>query len=88
MVCFQGFAATKFCHLSVQKNASGGSTLKFELTSEPPEALPLIIGDAIHNLRSALDHIWARLYRVLGLDDSDVYFPFKGTRESLEPIAC
>ena len=44
-----------------------------------------IIGDAVHNLRSALDLLACDLVRLNGGDTSNVYFPFAKTREGLEP---
>lgn len=33
----------------------------FELLAEPPLPLSVIVGDVVHNARSALDHLWAAL---------------------------
>jgi hypothetical protein len=35
----------------------------FELVVEPPLPLSVIVGDVVHNARSALDHLWAALIR-------------------------
>jgi len=41
-----------------------------------PSELPLIIGDAIHNLRSALDHlVWQLIEAAGGTPNRDTYFP-------------
>jgi hypothetical protein len=40
-----------------------------------PKEIPLILGDAIHNLRAALDHLACILVRENGQPDNDVYFP-------------
>jgi hypothetical protein len=42
----------------------------------PPKHLPTIIGDAIHNLRSALDLLACDLVRLNGRSASETYFPF------------
>jgi len=53
---------------------------QFEFTLDPIGLLPgTIIGDAIHNLRSALDLMASELARIKGLNDKDVYFPFAAT---------
>lgn len=49
------FLKTDFYRLHVEKNVDGSNVLKFEMTGSIPQKMPLIIGDAIHNLRSALD---------------------------------
>ena len=41
-----------------------------------PTELSAIIGDAIHNLRAALDLLACELVRLNGGSDEDVYFPF------------
>jgi hypothetical protein len=44
-----------------------------------PYDIALIIGDAIHNLRSALDHMACELVRAKGKSDDDVVFPILKT---------
>jgi hypothetical protein len=52
----QAFAATDYYSLRVDKDAeTGNNILKFSVTKAPPEETALVIGDAIHNLKSALD---------------------------------
>jgi hypothetical protein len=46
---------------------------------EVPSDFSAIIGDAIHNLRAALDLMACELVRLNGQDDSDVYFPFSAS---------
>lgn len=48
-----------------------------------PEDIPLIIGDVVHNLRSALDILWNTMVRRLGGDDTLSYFPIHEKREEL-----
>ena len=43
---------------------------------EPPEDLPLILGDALHNLRAALDHLAIAVVEANGGNVNGVYFPF------------
>jgi len=43
-----------------------------------------ILGDAIHNLRSALDLMASELARINAKDDSDVYFPFASSATYFE----
>lgn len=43
-----------------------------------------IIGDAIHNLRTALDQMASELARINDRSDKDVYFPFAVDLETLE----
>jgi hypothetical protein len=46
--------------------------------------LGAMIGDAIHNLRCALDHTVSEIVRMLGGNDADVHFPMHETRKELE----
>lgn len=48
--------------------------------------LSAIVGDAIHNLRSALDQSISELARLNGKSDSNVYFPFSGTEDDLDTM--
>jgi hypothetical protein len=48
----------------IEKDANTGNiVLKFSQTKEPPTDIPLILGDAIHNLRSALDLAYCEIIR-------------------------
>jgi hypothetical protein len=49
-----------------------------------PEAIGAIVGDVIHNLRSALDLGACELVRAAGKNTKDVYFPFSETAEGLD----
>jgi hypothetical protein len=40
-----------------------------------PDNIPLILGDAVHNLRSALDHLACELVRSENVEPRGVYFP-------------
>lgn len=46
--------------------------------------IPLAIGDAIHNLRSALDHLACDVVRLNGRNPKGVYFPFGTDPDTLE----
>lgn len=64
-----------------------GNTVKwaFEYTGSPAEWGP-IVGDVIHNLRSALDLAAVECVRLNGGDDREVYFPFAGEEASLDKM--
>lgn len=49
-----------------------------------PEHFGAIVGDIIHNLRTALDLTACEMVRVAGQDDKDVYFPFCERVEDLD----
>ena len=50
--------------------------------AEPiPGTLSPIIGDAIHNLRSALDHVALVLFRSRGIKDKKIQFPIASTKK-------
>lgn len=47
--------------------------------------IPLVIGDAIHNLRSPLDHIWTAFGRAANAESAKfMTFPFHQTRKNTE----
>jgi hypothetical protein len=53
----------------------------------PPPELPLIVGDAMHNLRSALDHLAQQLYMAAAgsnRSDRDPEFPVAEERRGVE----
>jgi hypothetical protein len=49
-----------------------------------PDSIPLILGDAVHNLRSALDYLACELVRSVGVDPKKVYFPISDSPEQYE----
>lgn len=57
-------------------------TLRYRPTQPIPEKIGLIIGDAVHNLRSALDHL-ATGIRTGMVWKSDGHFPMRKRREDL-----
>lgn len=60
------FIKTDFCSFGIQKDSAGRNFLKFKMTKEPPCELPLILGDAVHNLRAALDIAYVELITNIG----------------------
>ncbi len=58
----------------------------FQITQvEPwPDEVPLVLGDAVHNLRTALDLLAGDLVRLAGLSSKGVYFPFSESAETLD----
>jgi hypothetical protein len=53
------------------------------ITEELSDQAPLIIGDAIHNLRTALDLLACDLVRLNGGNIKKVYFPFASEGDNL-----
>jgi hypothetical protein len=80
------FVKTDFCRLHVEEHKDTGDyVLKFEMTKPIPEEVPLTIGDAIHNLRSALDLMACEIVSLSGGTPSKwTNFPFRDTRQELE----
>ncbi|WGJ14132.1 hypothetical protein QEV83_15970 [Methylocapsa sp. D3K7] len=65
--------------------ARGGIEFNFTLNVEAaPEWLGAIIGDVIHNLRTALDLTACEIVRAADENDEDVYFPFSKSADELE----
>jgi hypothetical protein len=72
---FQGvlniFLKTNFYTFGIEHKAdTGQDILQFKMTREAPEDLPLILGDAIHNLRAALDLAYVELITRVGKEPS------------------
>lgn len=54
------------------------------LTSAPPDSLALILGDVVHNLRSALDHVaFALVKRARVEPHSQLVFPIRSSRKKV-----
>jgi hypothetical protein len=51
---------------------------------EVPVEFSAIIGDVLHNLRTALDLMAVQLVRLNNQSDEDVYFPFSKTAEKFD----
>lgn len=66
---------------------SGKTAVKLvapQFTKVPDVSLAMIIGDAVHNLRSALDYLAADILRPFGIDPELSSFPIARNRQSLE----
>lgn len=55
--------------------------LEFAAITQIPGA---IVGDAVHNMRTALDLMASEMARINNETDSDIYFPFAASAEALE----
>lgn len=58
--------------------------LVFQVREEIPEEFSAVIGDVVHNLRSALDLLVCALVRANNQDDKHVYFPVAQSAETLD----
>lgn len=62
------FCGTDFLDLRIDfDEGAGRSTLKFRMKQDPPVELSMILGDAIHNLRAALDLAFVEFIEALGI---------------------
>lgn len=79
------FVQTDFYSLAVEHEGNTGDyVLQFKQVRETPCELPLIIGDAIHNLRSALDIAYCELVAHVGGTPTDwTRFMFFKDRQEL-----
>lgn len=77
---WKAFLETDFCHLAVEDQPDGGQLLRIVSVEALPGELVLSLGDAIHNLRSALDYTVSEL---LGWKDTRLTFPMGEEREEL-----
>ncbi len=83
---FAAYVATKPHRFSVQHYPEADqSVVEILFVSNPPKKLSLIIGDTIHNLRTALDHL---TWEVVGIDggtqDRHLTFRTGDCRDSFE----
>jgi hypothetical protein len=46
-----------------------------------PDDIPLMLGDAVHNLRSALDYVACELVRSVNIEPDRAYFPISESRK-------
>lgn len=75
-----------------KKQADGSFTLTFSDLGPSGPMIPLILGDAIHNLRSAFDHMWVALAEAAEPARANVAavkfatFPFHETRHNLKGV--
>ena len=79
------FANSDFYRLAVEDNPRYGSQeLVIDIDSSPEILIrcALIIGDALHNLRSALDILW---WSITVNQTKHTHFPIRRTREDLYP---
>jgi hypothetical protein len=79
------FVKTDFCSFGIEFDANTGDhVVRFKMTKAAPCDLPLIIGDAIHNLRSALDLAYCEILAAIGQQPTDYSrFIFEEDREKL-----
>jgi len=82
-----GFAKSDFYSVAVKQDLkSGQNGLVFTIKHSPSVDAALILGDALHNLRSSLDILWNEVVSFLTGQRSDDYtmFPVRKTAEKVE----
>jgi len=63
---------------------TGGEHLRFDPPNEPiPNDIVLILGDALHNMRCALDHLVVEIIGIRNIDRRHTNFPIRETRKDL-----
>jgi hypothetical protein len=78
------FSNTDLHDLLVETNPDTGKQVLRIVTPRMPEAVPFILGDAIHNLRTALDHVWwGATEWVGGTPHRQTKIPFDATRQKV-----
>ena len=66
-------------------DADGEDAVQMKFNKAIPDGLPVIIGDAVNNLRAALDHMtWDAVGRDRGKRDHRLYFPTGSDRVEFE----
>jgi hypothetical protein len=75
------FAATDHYTILIEHDPNGGcDTLKLKSTQTIPDEFLLVLGDALHNLRSALDYA---MHAASTIWDEHTKFPIRDTRDAL-----
>src|SRR5262245_50276069 len=64
--------------------SNGNPCLKARIKTGPPAQISVVVGDVLHNLRSALDQLACALAIKNGGSASNTYFPFAKSREIFE----
>ena len=78
------FLARDFFTITVEKDkTSDRYHVKAVQTRDFPEEIPAIIGDAIHNLRAALDLLLFEMIENTGQKPGKAYFPFAKTKDDV-----
>jgi len=79
------FVNSDFCRVEIEKDQdTGNHIVKFRQSKSMPPDVPLVIGDAIHNLRSALDLMACEIVSASGGTPTKwTQFPFRDTRQEL-----
>jgi hypothetical protein len=83
---FDAFVAEKPHRISIQNHPETGElSVRVRFLKQLPRELALITGDAVHNLRVALDHLtWELVGIDHGTQDRYLKFPFGDTRVNFE----
>jgi hypothetical protein len=70
-------------YVGVPKFLPEANSTQYVLQSLPdiPDSIPLILGDAVHDLRAALDYLACEIVRSVGVEPKGVYFPICETVE-------
>jgi hypothetical protein len=74
------FLQTDFCRVEIKDNADGSQSLQLVTVKNAPVELAMVLGDAIHSFRCALDHT---ISEILGWKDTRLTFPMGEDREEL-----
>lgn len=70
----------RHCVVCERDPESGEGVFRIRLTAPLPGAVPLILGDAVHNLRSALDYLaWQLVLASGGNPDESTSYPLRPT---------
>jgi hypothetical protein len=75
------FLKTDFCKVHIEADPkTGDNLLKLDSIAKVPPEIALAVGDAIHNLRTAMDHV---AFDILGTDADWISFPMGKKRDDV-----
>ena len=70
----------------VPEPENGGIAWRIRISEDPAYTVHALLGDAIHNLRAALDHAAVEAVRLNGKNPKGVYFPFAEDASQIEAM--
>lgn len=78
-----GYAARQPARCVAEQSQPGRHDWTIRVSEDAPEEIPAILGDVIHNLRTALDLMATDIVRLAEGNANNVYFPFAENKDEL-----
>jgi hypothetical protein len=83
--CFAFLKSNGYQTIAYDDSETGDRVIKLRIVEDPPDRISIILGDAIHNLRSSLDYFAGQLVEAGGgTPTDDTAFPIFYNRKNFE----